>query len=121
MTLFWCAAARQVLSITIKNQHSCVLHTSTAEAFFQRCSGDFEQVANSQKVGIEALKCRAHYGVLTNLDEAYDMLSAFGFISEEPKGGSKHAPRVSPHQSSLNKLAQYGQAARATKTCGSLY
>ena len=99
---------------------SAVLHGSTPEAFFQRCSGDFQQVANSSKIGLDALQGRCHYGVLVNLDEAYDMLQAFGFISEDGKAsGGKQSMRVSPHQSALNKLAQFGLASRTTKTGGS--
>jgi hypothetical protein len=89
---------------------SCVLHSSTPEAFFQRTSGDFEQVKDMDK---------PHHGLLHILDEAYDLLNAFSLTTDEPNSRGKHCPKVNPHQSALNKLAQYGMSSRATKTCGS--
>ena len=97
---------------------SSILHSSTAEAFFERASGDFKQVANSDKPGLEFLAGRHEYGNLISVDEAYDFCTVFGYIGDDAAGGRKGVPRVNPHQSSMNKLAQYGLAARATKTSG---
>ena len=96
---------------------SSVFHAATPEAFFERCAGDFTQVANLKDVDLEDMDGRFHNGVLVNLDEAYDLLLAFGLLSDVDKPG-KQIGRVNPHQSSLNKLMQYGQAARITKSCG---
>ena len=96
---------------------SSLLHSATPEAFFLRCSGDFQQISNAQDVDFEELERRHHYGVLVNLDEAYDLLLSFGLLSDGDKP-AKQASKVNPHQSSFNKLIQYGQASRATKSCG---
>ena len=62
---------------------------------------------------------RFFYGILINLDEAYDMLTSFGLLNDDRKGGARGAGSgVNPHQSIFNKLAQYGQASRATKSAG---
>ena len=48
------------------------------------------------------------------------MLLSFGLLSDDTRGSGKAGRgTVNPHQSALNKLMQYGQASRATKTCGS--
>lgn len=98
---------------------SCVIHSSTPEAFFMRCSGDFKQITNSDKLKVGGFAGRPHHGVMAILDEAYDFLQPFGFISEEAKPNNAKNTKVNPHQSTLNKLMQFGQASRATKTCGS--
>ena len=74
---------------------------------------------NSTKPGLEFLGGHQEFGQIISWDEAYDVLVAFGYVSEEAAGARKAGPRVNPHQSTLNKLAQYGQAARATNTAGS--
>lgn len=99
---------------------SCVLHSATPAEFFHRLSGDFDQVENWDKLDFEELRGRHWYGALLNLDEAYDFLVSFGLLSEEAASKGKGGRQgVNPHQSALNKLMQYGQAARATKSCGS--
>ena len=95
------------------------MHGATPEGLFQRCSGDFQQVANADKVNIAELVSRLDFGVLLNTDEAYDLLMAFSYISEESSRDSKSGLRVNAHQSAMNKLIQYGQASRVTKTSGS--
>ena len=62
---------------------------------------------------------RQWFGVLGNLDETYDFLTAFGLLSEEGNKSSKANSKVNPHQSALNNLLQFGSAARATRTSGS--
>ena len=52
---------------------SCVLRSATAEEFFRRCSGDFQQIENECSVDPQLLG-RHWFGVLVNLDEAYDLL-----------------------------------------------
>ena len=96
-----------------------MLHSATPEEFFHRCSGDHQQVQNLAKLDVDGMQGRHWYGVLANLAEAYDLLLSFGLISEESKPNSAKASKVNPHQSSLNKLLQFGHAARATKSNGS--
>lgn len=99
---------------------SSVLHSATPTEFFHRLSGDFDQVENLEKLGCDELRGRHWFGALLNFDEAYDFLTAFGLLSEETAAKGKGGRQgVNPHQSALNKLLQYGQAARATKSCGS--
>ena len=57
--------------------------------------------------------------MLGNLDEAYDFLTSFGLTSEDGKQDARKQAKLNPHQSALNKLLQFGTAARATKTNGS--
>lgn len=96
---------------------SSVLHSATSEAVFERCSGDLQQVSNFQQVDFDEMDGRFHHGVIVNLDEANDLLLSFGLLSDSDKPG-KGSGKVSPHQSALNKLMQYGQASRSTKSCG---
>ena len=103
------AHAKPVLS-------SSVLHSATPEAFFERCAADYQQIQNLPDVGFEGLEGRHYHGVLVNLDEAYDLLLAFGLLSDSDKPGKSACKN--PHQSAFNKLIQYGQAARVTKSCG---
>jgi len=97
---------------------SSVLHSATPTEFFHRCAGDFQQVKNADAFPDADLSGRHNFGILVNLDEAYDMLVAFGLI-DDGKAVSKGKTVVNPFQSAFNKLAQYGQASRATKTSGS--
>ena len=64
---------------------------------------------------------RYWYGSLVNLDEVYDFFSQLGLCGPAEGGGgkSKNASGINPHQSTMNRLMQYGQASRATKTGGS--
>ena len=99
---------------------SAVIHSATPAEFFHRCAGDFDQVENVDKLGHDKLRGRHNFGVLVNLDEAYDFLQSFGLLSDDSKAGAKGGRGgVNPNQSALNKLMQYGQASRATKSCGS--
>ena len=97
---------------------SCVLHSATPTEFFHRCSGDYEQVADAEKYPFVDLSGRPVYGVLVNPDEAYDMLNSFSML-DDGKSNHKGKASVNAFQSAFNKLAQYGQASRATKTAGS--
>ncbi|CAK0820661.1 unnamed protein product [Prorocentrum cordatum] len=96
---------------------SCVLHTATPTEFFHRCAGDYQQVLDAENFPGVDLRGRHVYGVLVNPDEAYDMLTSFNFMDEQKAG--KKQTTVNAFQSAFNKLAQYGQASRATKTAGS--
>ncbi|CAK0858559.1 unnamed protein product [Prorocentrum cordatum] len=99
---------------------SSVLHSATPAEFFHRMAGDFQQLQNADKMDHDELKRRHFFGVLVNLDEAHDLLQAFGLLSDEQKASSKGGRNaVNPHQSAFNKLAQYGQASRSTKSRGS--
>ena len=58
--------------------------------------------------------------MLANLDECYDFLTSFSLLSAEEGGKSdRKAAKINPYQSALNKLLQFGNSARATKTAGS--
>ena len=100
---------------------SSVMHAATPEEFFHRCAGDYQQVQNADHKCLDGFAKRFFFGVLVNLDEDYDMLNAFGLLSDSGKTSSRCSTggAVNPHQSAFNKLAQYGQASRATKTAGS--
>jgi len=100
---------------------SAAIASATPEEWFHRCASDFKQVKNSAALPGEPgqWQGRQWFGVLGNLDETYDFLTAFGLLSEEGGKASKVNAKVNPHQSALNKLMQFGSAARATKTSGS--
>ena len=98
---------------------SSVLHSATPTEFFHRCAGDFQQVQNAEKFpGADLHGRHTTFGVLVNLDESYDFITAFGLL-HEGKNQNKSKTSVNPHQSAFNKLAQCGHASRATKTAGS--
>ncbi|CAJ1438009.1 unnamed protein product, partial [Effrenium voratum] len=109
----------------VSRPHAAVLSTAmasaTREELFHRCAGDFKQVKNSASLpGDQGLwRGRQWFGVLGNLDETYDFLTAFGLLSDETAKSTKASTKVNPRQSALNKLLQFGSAARATKTSGS--
>ena len=99
--------------------NSAVIQSATPEEFFHRRAGDYQQTQNASKYDSDAMRGRHHFGVLANLDEAYDMMLSFGLLSDEQKSAAGKTAKVNPHQSSFNKLLQFGSAARATKTTGS--
>jgi hypothetical protein len=100
---------------------SAAIASATPEEWFHRCASDFKQVKHSGNLpGDPGMwQGRQWFGVLGNLDETYDFLTAFGLLSEEGSKSSKANSKVNPHQSALNKLLQFGSAARATRTSGS--
>ncbi|OLQ15341.1 hypothetical protein AK812_SmicGene385 [Symbiodinium microadriaticum] len=100
---------------------SVTISRATPEEWFNRCAGDYQQILNAAKLpgGIGKWGGRQWFGVLGNLDEAYDFLTSFGLASEDGKQDAKKHSKLNPHQSALNKLLQFGTAARATKTAGS--
>ena len=78
---------------------------------------DWEQVKNASKLPVPL---HGRHGMLANLDEAYDFLTSFGLLSGEDGGKvERKVCKINPFQSALNKLLQFGSAARATKTSGS--
>ena len=98
---------------------SVTISRATPEEWFNRCAGDYQQILNAAKLpgGIGKWGGRQWFGVLGNLDEAYDFLTSFGLASEDGKQDAKKHSKLNPHQSALNKLLQFGTAARATKNC----
>jgi hypothetical protein len=97
---------------------SAAIASATPEEWFHRCASDFKQVKHSGNLpGDPGMwQGRQWFGVLGNLDETYDFLTAFGLLSEEGSKSSKANSKVNPHQSALNKLLQFGSAARTTRT-----
>ena len=92
------------------------------EEWFHRCSGDWDQVRNADKLPGD-FSGRCWYGLLSllgNFDEAYDFLLSLGLLSD-PSTSSKDKAKskVNPYQSAFNKLLQFGSSVRATKTAGS--
>ena len=93
--------------------------SSTPEEWFHRCSGDWDQVRNADKLPGD-FSGRCWCGLLGNFDEAYNFLLSLGLLSD-PSTSSKDKAKskVNPYQSAFNKLLQFGSSARATKTAGS--
>ena len=90
------------------------LTTCTEAAFFQRCSGDFNQTPQS-----EVLRGRLHFGTLANLDEAYKLYRMLGLLSGGTTSKSSDSNAVvSDAASEFNRLLQTGTASMATKTAG---
>ena len=61
---------------------SAMLTTFTEAAFFQRCAGDWDQIAQASEHGVCG---RMHFGVLVNLDESYKLLRMLGLVAAEKK------------------------------------
>ena len=66
----------EALARTVKVESS-MLTSFTEAAFFQRCSGDWNQVAPSELHGLSG---RVYFGTLMNLDEAYRFLKMVGLV-----------------------------------------
>ena len=98
---------------------SATVASSTPEEWFHRCSGDWDQVRNADKLPGD-FSGRCWYGLLGNFDEACDFLLSLGLLSD-PSTSSKDKAKskVNPYQSAFNKLLQFGSSVRATKTAGS--
>lgn len=102
----------QVASSTI----SCF----TPEAFFERFSGDYPQIQNAADVGAEMLSGSLHFGRMANPDEAYAQFSAFGFTHDDSRrGGAAGALAVNQHAGAVNRLLQYGECSKTTRSRGS--
>ena len=98
---------------------SSVLHSATMTELFHRVSGDFPQVSNVDNLGVDGLEGRHGFGFLGNWDEYYDLLNGLNLTGADDGKNQKAKSVVNAYQSAFNKLAQYGQASRATKTAGS--
>ena len=98
---------------------SSTISSATPEEFFHRCAADWNQIKNGSKLPVP-IHGRLWSGMLANLDECYDFLTSFSLLSAEEGGKSdRKAAKINPYQSALNKLLQFGNSARATKTAGS--
>ena len=98
---------------------SCGIASATPEEWFHRCAADFGQVTNAARLPEgRDWHGRQWLGILGNLDEAYDFLLSFGLLDDGSRPATKSGSKINPHQSALNKLLQFGSAARATKTGG---
>ena len=93
---------------------STMMSTFTEAAFFQRCAGDWDQIAQGPEHGVCG---RMHYGVLVNLDESYKLLRTLGLIAAEKKNSDPNS--VTDAASEFNRLVQTGTTSLATKTSGS--
>ena len=101
---------------------SASISSFTPEIFFERCSGDFSQFANSKDVGMHSLRGTCHYGRFANVDEAYAALSVFGLVQDEGRRSSSSSQAnlaVNQHAGALNRLVQFGESSRSTRTSGS--
>ena len=118
MTTFLCPCPLSAQVFAAKNTIS-YSGSSTPEEWFHRCSGDWDQVRNADKLPGD-FSGRCWYGLLGNFDEAYDFLLSLGLLSD-PSTSSKDKAKskVNPYQSAFNKLLQFGSSVRATKTAGS--
>ncbi|CAL1140069.1 unnamed protein product [Cladocopium goreaui] len=98
---------------------SATVASATPEEWFHRCSADWNQVRNADKLPGD-WSGRCWYGLLGNFDEAYDFLLSLGLLSDSnATTREKSKSKVDPYQSAFNKLLQFGSSARATKTAGS--
>jgi hypothetical protein len=98
---------------------SATVASATPEEWFHRCSADWNQVRNADKLPGD-WSGRCWYGLLGNFDEAYDFLLSLGLLSDSnATTREKSKSKVNPYQSAFNKLLQFGSRGRATKTAGS--
>ena len=98
---------------------SSVLCSFTPEKLFQRCSGDAAQLENADEVGAPSLRGSVHFGRMINADEVYAAFQAFGLIQEEHRRGAAVALCVNQHCGALNRLLQWGECSRSTRSAGS--
>eukprot|EP00435_Cladocopium_sp_Y103_P012639 s5105_g3.t1 len=86
--------------------------SSNPEEWFRRCSGDWSQIRNANKLPGDWTG-RSWFGTLCNFDEAYDFLLSLGLLSD-PNGSTKEKAKTK-----VNQAAAIGSSAGATKTGGS--
>jgi hypothetical protein len=96
---------------------SSTLTAFTEAAFFQRTSGDFDQLLPSQW---HDLLGRIFFGTSVNLDEAYRFLKMVGLIpnSASAKSNDSSNAMAPDAASEFNKLLQTGVSTMTTKTAG---
>ncbi|CAK0801158.1 unnamed protein product [Prorocentrum cordatum] len=98
---------------------SAVLASFTPAKFFEKMSGDAQQLDNAEDVGLPSLLGSVHLGRLANADEVYAPFAAFGLIRDDSHRSSTNAQTVNEHAGTLNRLLQWGECPRATKSSGS--
>ena len=95
---------------------SAVLSSFTPEEFFERCSGGSAQLENAYEVGVRRkLRGSVYVGRLANVDEVYASIQSFGLVNDDSKRSSA-ATAVNQHAGALNRLLQWGDSSRATKS-----
>eukprot|EP00435_Cladocopium_sp_Y103_P050535 s3479_g15.t1 len=84
-----CLERNAVLSRPKAAVLSAAIASATLEEWFHRCASDFKQAKNSANLPGEPTlrQGRQWFGVLGNIDETYDFLTAFGLLSEEGDKG----------------------------------
>ncbi|CAK0904467.1 unnamed protein product [Prorocentrum cordatum] len=95
------------------------LASLTPAKFFEKMSGDAQQLDNAEDVGLPSLRGGVHLGRLANADEVYAPFAAFGLIRDDSHRSSANAQAVNEHAGTLNRLLQWVECPRATKSSGS--
>ena len=67
----------------------------------------------------QELNASFHFGRIANVDEAYATFAAFGLIADDSRKGAAAALAVNQHAGALNRLLQFGECSKTTKTRGS--
>lgn len=101
------------------NVMSAVIHSATPAEFFHRCAGDFDQVKNVDELGHDKLRGRHNFGVLVNLDEAYDFLQCEGrtWRSQSQSISAQQIDTVRPGKSAKKSCGSFGAAGSPTVSC----
>ena len=98
---------------------TAVLQSFTPEVLFERCSGDFVHVSNSDDFSNRALQEPLQLGRMANIDEAYAVFNEFGLLQDDKgRRSTSQASAVNIHAGTLNRFLQFGECARATRTAG---
>ena len=100
---------------------SSTLTSFTPAVLFERCSGDYLHVRNSEDFKTRGVGEPLFFGRLANVDEVYAALNDLGLTSgDAKKKGQTCAPsQINEHAGHFNRYLQFGECSRVTKTIGS--
>ena len=98
---------------------SAVLASFTQAKVFEKCSGGALQLDNADDIGFPSVRGSVHLGRLANTGEVYAPFSAFGLLRDDNHRPSAATLVVNEHAGALNRLLQWGECPRATKSSGS--
>ena len=67
---------------------------------------------------IQDLSGSFHFGRMANIDEAYATFQAFGLLSDDARKTAAASLVVNQHAGALNRLLQFGEASKTTRSRG---
>jgi hypothetical protein len=90
---------------------SCVLASFTPAVLFERCSGDFVFVQNTDDFPAVNWKEPLFMGRLANVDEVYAIFQELGLVQDDSRrrSGASAGSAVNPHAGVFNRFLQFGE------------